>query len=95
MTDQSLTLDEAIKSGRLRDFIVQKEARGIGPMIGRSVGWRSCESSRLYRIAAEMAHPETDFQDAVDVYVVARKLRKEVLNRKRSNGAWFVAAEAV
>ena len=27
-----LTLNEAVKSGRLQDFIAQEEARGIGPI---------------------------------------------------------------
>ncbi len=27
-----LTLAEAIKDGRLQDFIVQEEARGVGPV---------------------------------------------------------------
>ena len=27
-----LTLSEAVKSGRLQDFIAQEEARGVGPI---------------------------------------------------------------
>lgn len=32
MASERLSLSEAIKIGRLDDFIVQEEARGIGPI---------------------------------------------------------------
>lgn len=31
MDDLSITLSEALQSGRLQEFIAQEEARGIGP----------------------------------------------------------------
>ncbi len=32
MSEQLISLTEAVKSGRLAEFIAQEEARGIGPI---------------------------------------------------------------